>query len=255
MKSNRSGDHTAWSTNRNLVIDLGAGVSMEFVLILPGTFTMGSDQSPLTNEKPAHRIAIPEPFYLGKYEVTQEQWAAVMNETPAIHKGPQFPESARCPVENVSWRYARVFLAKLKEKARGYEFRLPTEEEWEFACRAGSASDYSFDDAAAVGEYAWYSGNSNGRTHPVGGKRPNAWGLYDMHGNVWEWCEDVFAPYPPGPGTVPKTPDPTAPRVLRGGAYNSLPKHARSAYRHDLLPDDSGRFYGLRCAAVSRKVR
>ena len=238
-----------------VVVDLGGGVTMEFVLIPAGSFTMGSDKSPLKNEKPAHAMTIERAFYLGKFEVTQEQWAAVMGETPSIHKGPLYPESPRHPVENVSWSYSKVFLAKLAEKVAGYEFRLPTEAEWEYACRAGTAGDYHFgDDAAALDDYAWFSANSNGQTHPVGRKRPNAWGLHDMHGNVWEWCEDVLAPYP---AVAIRPPDTSRllPRVLRGGAFNNIPKNVRAAFRHELLPDDSFRYYGLRIVAVRNSAR
>jgi formylglycine-generating enzyme required for sulfatase activity len=247
-----AGAHPAFAgeAKREIVIDLGGGVTMEFVLVPSGSFTMGSEKSPLKNEKPAHMRTIEQAFYLGKFEVTQEQWAAIMGETPSIHKGPLYPESARHPVENISWSYSKVFLARLVQKVSGYQFRLPSEAEWEYACRAGSRDDYHFgDDAGALDEYAWYSNNSNGQTHPVGRKRPNAWGLYDMHGNVWEWCEDAYAPYAAGPGNRANESASTL-RVLRGGAFNNIPKNLRAAYRHDLLPDDSFRYYGLRVVAV-----
>jgi formylglycine-generating enzyme required for sulfatase activity len=237
----------------DLVIDLGGGVTMKFVLILPGAFIMGSDKSRFTDEQPVHKVTITKPFYLGKYEVTQEQWEAVMGDNVSLHKGPKYPDSAKRPVENVPWNYSQVFLARLKEKVSGYDFRLPTEAQWEYACRAGATHEYSFgDDAAALGEHAWYSSNADGQTHPVGGKKPNAWGLYDMHGNVWEWCSDGYGPYSQAAQSDPVGPGSSPTRVLRGGAWNNVAEHLRSAYRHDLEPNDGYRFYGLRCVAVSR---
>jgi formylglycine-generating enzyme required for sulfatase activity len=230
----------------NLVIDVGSGVRMEFLLVEPGSFIMGSDKSPLLDQKPAHRVTIKEPFYLGRYEVTQEQWQAVMNDMPSIHKGPKFPGSARCPVENVSWNYVQSFLARLNEKvSAGYTFRLPAEAEWEYACRAGTTNEDT-----DVGAIAWFSTNANGQPHPVGEKLPNAWGFYDMHGNVWEWCGDIYKAYPGG--ELPAGVASGVSRVLRGGAYNSLAKHVSSAYRHDLEPDDCFRYYGFRCVAAGK---
>jgi len=239
----------------NLVITLGDGVTMEFVLVQPGSFIMGSDRSRFPDEKPAHRVTITKPFYLGKFEVTQAQWEAVMSNTPGIYKGPLYPDSAKRPVENVSWDYCQVFLARLNEKINIYKFRLPTEAEWEYACRAGSTDEYSFGtNADAVGDYAWYSNNSSGQTHPVGGKKPNAWGLYDMYGNVWEWCSDGYGPYPARDISDPTGTNSNT-RVIRGGAWNSVAEHVSSSYRENLTPDDCFRYYGLRCVAVSKPVR
>jgi formylglycine-generating enzyme required for sulfatase activity len=212
---------------------------------------MGSDKSPLLDQRPGHRVTIAEPFYLGKYEVTQEQWQAVMNNTPGIHKGPQFPGSAQYPVENVSWTYVQNFLARLNEKVGDHKFRLPTEAEWEYACRAGTTNTFSFGgDDAEAGTHAWFSANANGQPHPVGAKLPNAWGFYDMHGNVWEWCDDIYRAYPGG--KLPAGVGSGTSRVLRGGAYNSLMERLSSSYRHDLEPDDCFRYYGFRCVAVSK---
>ena len=207
----------------NLAIDLGGGVTMEFVLIRPGSFTMGTDKNDA--EKPAHKVTITKPFYLGKYEVTQEQWETVMGSNPSNFKGPKLP------VERVSWSECRDFVDKLKETVPGHEFRLPTEAQWEYACRAGSAGDYCFGDGDKnLGEYAWYSSNAGSQTHPVGEKKPNAWGLYDMHGNVWEWCSDAYGPYS-GEAVSDPAGATSGSHVLRGGSWGGEPGRLRSAHR------------------------
>jgi formylglycine-generating enzyme required for sulfatase activity len=245
---------------KNLVIALDGGVKMEFVLIRPGSFMMGSDKSHFPDERPAHKVTITKPFYLGIYEVTQKQWMTLLEENPSFFKkGPKFPKGQNHPVEDVSWALCRNFLEKLNAKVKGYEFRLPTEAEWEYACRAGTTNKYSFgDSAAALGDYAWYGANSGSQTHPVGGRKPNAWGLYDMYGNVWEWCNDNYGPYsgpavsdPAGPGSSPGTG-----HVVRGGAWNSSPDHVSSTFR-DTGPgsDDLMSYYGFRCAAASEPAQ
>ena len=221
---------------KELTVDLGGGVKMEFVLIPAGEFLMGDDKGS-TNEKPAHKVRIRKPFYLGKYEVTQAQWQAVMGNNPSKIKG------AKNPVEGVSWTGCQPFLEKLNANfAEGKgKFDLPTEAQWEYACRAGSKTTYCFgDDQSGLGEYAWYDENSDGKTHPVGEKKPNAWGLYDMHGNVWEWCQDWYdwryyekspTDDPPGParGTMTRM-------VGRGGYWLGGAKGCRSANRYALGP-------------------
>ena len=212
---------------KRLVVSLGTGVNMEFILIRPGSFTMGSNDGD-DDEKPVHKVTITRPFYIGKYEVTQEQWQAVMGTNPSSFKGP------RNPVENVSWNGCRDFLTKLREKAPGRSFRLPTEAEWEYACRAGSTTKFHFgDDEGALSEYAWYTGNSGSKTHPVGTKKPNAFGLYDMHGNVQEWCQDWHAKdyYLLSPSEDPQGPATVGSRVLRGGSWSYLARLCRSANR------------------------
>ena len=180
----------AKSPLRPLAVDLGGGVKMELVLIPAGEFMMGSpdsDKDAKPDEKPQHRVRITKPFYLGKYLVTQEQWEAVTGSNPSNFKGP------KDPVGGVSWDDCQQFLGKLNAKpaAGAGKFQLPTEAQWEYACRAGSTTLYCFgDDTSGLGEYAWYNGNSDLKSHPVGEKKPNAWGSDDMQGNVWEWCQD-----------------------------------------------------------------
>ena len=160
-------------------------IGMEFVLIPAGTFQMGSNDGD-SDEKPVHTVRLSRPFYLGKYEVTQAQWEAVMGNNPSQFKG----DSNR-PVEQVSWDDVQEFIRRLNTKESGARYRLPTEAEWEYAARAGSTTAYSFGDGVGqLGQYAWYDGNAGNTTHPVGQLQPNAWGLYDMHGNVWEWVQD-----------------------------------------------------------------
>ena len=172
------------SPPKELTFDLGKGVKLEMVLIPAGEFLMGSpdsDKDAFPFEKPQHRVRITKPFYLGKYQVTQEQWEAVMGSNPSNFKG------LKNPVETVSWEDCQKFLDKLNAKvgSKHGKFVLPTEAQWEYASRAGSTTRYYFgDDEKQLGEYAWYLPNSGSKTHPVGEKKPNAWGLYDMHGNL-----------------------------------------------------------------------
>jgi formylglycine-generating enzyme required for sulfatase activity/tRNA A-37 threonylcarbamoyl transferase component Bud32 len=221
---------------------------MTLKLIPAGTFQMGSPAGQGHGfEHPQHEVRITRPFYLGVFEVTQGQYQAVMGQTPSYFKG-----SADLPVENVSWLDTVKFCNTLSEREglrpfykidgvsvsvpdwSGMGFRLPTEAEWEYACRAGSTTRYSFgDDEARLSDFAWFSGNSGGKTHPVGQKRPNAFGLYDTHGNVWEWCWDWYATdfYKQSPTDDPRGPRSAAYRVFRGGSWNNEPWDPRSALR------------------------
>ena len=223
-----------------LTVDLGGGVTMKLVLIRPGKFMMGDG-------KDRHEVTLSKPFYMGVTEVTQAQYEAVMGANPSHFKG------ATNPVEMVYWNDAAGFCKKLSEKTR-QTFRLPTEAEWEYACRAGTQTAYSFgDDPSALGDYAWWDWNGGWTTHPVGQKRPNAWGLYDMHGNVWEWCADWFGEYPKGPVTDPSGPATgSGARVVRGGAWDFVGTAVfRCAFRAYNDPSDRldshGRL-GFRCA-------
>jgi len=225
-----------------LTLGLGGGVKMEFVRVRPGSFTMG-DKNGEANEKPVHEVTITRAFCLGKYEVTQEQWQAVMGSNPSRSKG------AKNPVENVSWDECQSFLRKLNERQPGKRLRLPTEAEWEYACRAGSATRFSFgDDQASLGQHAWFLDNSGRTTHPVGEKKPNPWGLCDVHGNVSEWCGDWYGSYTYGARTDPTGSISTGRRVLRGGSHGSLARDCRSACRSRLRPGDKFPTIGFRVA-------
>jgi formylglycine-generating enzyme required for sulfatase activity len=220
-------------------------VKLEMILIPAGSFMMGDEQRDWG--KPMHKVNITKPFYLGKYEVTQEQWEAVMGSNPSRFKG------AKNPVEQVSWDDCQAFLVKLNAQAggQGGKIVLPTDAQWEYACRAGSTSRYGFgDQESSLSEYGWFDGNSGSKTHPVGEKKPNAWGLYDMHGNVWEWCQDWYGAYWAEAVTDPRGPASGIFRVLRGGGWIFPAWGCRSAarsYSGPLLSDFS---LGLRVARV-----
>ena len=187
-------------------------IGMKFRLIQPGSFMMGSEKGD-SSEKPVHKVTLTKGFYIGVYEVTQEEWEKVMGSNPSHFKG------RKNPVERVSWEDAQEFARKLSEK-ENVMYRLPTEAEWEYACRAGTTAEYYWGDDG-IGRYAWYIGNQDGTTHPVGQKKPNAWGLYDMSGNVWEWCGDWYSPaYPADKEAVdPKGAAGGSFRVFRGGSW------------------------------------
>ncbi len=213
-------------------VDLGGGVTLELVWIPPGDFTMGSPagEENRDDDETQHRVALTKGFWLGKYEVTQAQWKAVMGNNPSHFKGDDLP------VEQVSWDDCQAFVKKLNTKGQG-TFRLPTEAEWEYACRAGSTTAYCFGDSSStLSRYGWYSGNSDWKTHSVGGKSANAWGLYDMHGNVWEWCQDWYGDYPSGSVTDPTGPSSGSRRVFRGGSWFDAPRLCRSANRSRSVP-------------------
>ena len=217
----------------SLTLDLGKGVTMTLVRIRPGKFMMGE-------EKDQHEVALSKPFYVGATEVTQAQYEAVMGKNPSNFKG------AANPVDNVSWNDATEFCNKLSEKTR-QAVRLPTEAEWEYACRAGSKTKFCFGDAdEGLGDYAWYSANSGSTTHPVGQKKPNAWGLYDMPGNVWEWCADWYGEYPKGAVTDPRGAASGSQRVLRGGSWYGGAGNCRAAYRLRSNPDHWYNDHGFR---------
>lgn len=218
-------------------------IGMKFVLIPSGSFMMGADpnfEDASSDETPRHRVTISKAFYLGKFEVTQSQWVAVMGHNPSKFKG------RSNPVDTVSWDDARSFVRKLNQMEGTDKYRLPTEAEWEYAARAGTESTYSFgDDVSDLGGYAWYWDNSGKKTHPVGQKGANAWGLHDMHGNVWEWVQDWYGEnyYSQGRSTDPQGPSSGDFRVLRGGSWFNFAVSCRTAIRYCYSPDfrDEGR--------------
>jgi len=211
---------------KNLTVDLGNGVKLELVLIQPGTFMMGAENI-TDNEKPVHKVTLTKPFYMGKYEVTQEQWQLVAGDNPSQFK--EGADAGRRPVEQVSWDDINTkFLPKLAERMpKGLKARLPTEAEWEYSCRAGTTGDY----AGELDDMGWYSENSEDKSHPVGKKKPNAWGLYDMHGNVWEWCADLKADYTADAVTDPRGATSSKFRMGRGGAWCVGDNYSKSAFR------------------------
>ncbi len=217
-------------------------LGMEFVPIAAGTFQMGSDASEAyDDEKPVHRVTISKPFFLGKYEVTQEEWQAVMGDNPNNFKG------TRLPVETVSWEQAQEFVKRLNAREKTTKYRLPTEAEWEYAARAGTTTAYSFgNDVSHLKNYAGYSDNAGGTTHPVGQKSPNAWGLHDMHGNVWEWVHDWYGWYTAATAVDPAGPAAGSRRVHRGGSWHHTAWHCRSAHRNGLAPGNRDGGLGLR---------
>lgn len=215
-------------------------IGMEFVLIPAGTFQMGSTTGN-SDERPVHQVTISQPFYLGKYEVTQAQWQAIMGHIPSLFQG-----DPNLPVEQVWWDDVQKFIRQLNAKEGHTKYRLPTEAEWEYAARAGTITAYSFgDDAARLGEYAWYKGNSGEHTHPVGKLKPNPWGLYDIHGNVWEWVQDWYQRYQPEAVTDPQGPDRGTHRARRGCAWNNVAEVCRSTNRYS-SPGYRDDFLGFR---------
>jgi len=241
--------------SKEVTLDLGGGVTMDLVLMPADEFLMGSPENEAGrdgDEGPQHRVTIARPFYLGKYEVTQAQWQAVMGNNPSSFKG-----DAKLPVETVSWEDCQQFCQRLNERlagaGHGVRVRLPTEAEWEYACRAGSTGRFCFGDSdGQLGDYAWYGGNGGNQTHPVGRKKPNAFGLYDMHGNVWEWCEDWYHSSYSGAvddGSAWTAGGELSARVLRGGSWFNNPAYCRCAYRYGDRPADRGVDVGFRVAA------
>jgi len=210
------------------------------VLIKPGSFF-----------RIKHSVTLTRDFWLGKYEVTQGEYTALMGKNPS-----HFPGDPNRPVEKLSYfdavRYCSTLTKSERDAGRlpsGYEYRLPSEAEWEYACRAGTTNLFSFGDAAtAAHEYAWTAENSQTITHPVGQKLPNPWGLHDMHGNVWEWCLDWFEKYPSADLTDPSGPATGKFKVFRGGGLNNDIEYARSANRFMMSPSNGIYFVGFRVA-------
>jgi formylglycine-generating enzyme required for sulfatase activity len=196
-------------------------------------------------------VTITHDYWISKYEVTQREFMEVLGRNPS-----HFTGDSNRPVEKVTFFDASNYCSAVTRRERaaghlpaGYEYRLPTEAEWEYACRAGVTNQYSFgDDASMADQYAWTAENSDATTHPVGLKRPNPWGLYDMHGDVWEWCLDWYEPYPPAPVTDPVGPAQSKFKVFKGGGWNQDIDYARSANRFMMSPSNGIHFVGFRLA-------
>lgn len=253
-------------------------IGMKLTRIPKGTFMMGSPRNGLNDppEKPnrwgpdewdierQHEVTLARDYFLGCFQVTQAQYYQIMGNNPSFFKGEKLAErdpqtnqlvkevdNSNYPVDTISWHDAVEFCRKLselpEEKAAGRVYRLPTEAEWEYACRAGSQAAYFFgDDPESLGDYAWFVRNSRNSTHPVGQKKPNAWGLYDMTGNVWEWCHDRYDKYPKQAVNDPAGPAEGSAAVIRGGSWHYDSEVCRSGFRS---------YYPLSCPYISLGFR
>ena len=237
-------------------------IGIQLKLLPAGTFTMGQpgggpDETP-------HQVSLTKPFYMGVYEVTNAQWKQVMGSVSEpwwpLGSVPSHWRDDDRPVEKLMWPHAVEFCKRLsalpEERKAGRVYRLPTEAEWEYACRAGTDTRYSFgDNESELGEYAWFEGNAGNETHPVGQKKPNAWGLYDMHGNVWEWCNDFYGAYPEGASKDPQGPSKPSDRVIRGGCWGNTAGYCRSAYRYGYEWHYRHNYLGFRVALSPPEVK
>jgi formylglycine-generating enzyme required for sulfatase activity len=219
-------------------------IGMKFVYVKPGTFMMGgaNGESREADNETRHRVTLSRGYYIQTTEVTQGQWRKVMGDNPSRFKDC----GDDCPVDNVNWKDAQSFIQKLNQLDTHGKYRLPTEAEWEYACRAGSDSTFANDNS--LDRMGWYNKNSRNGTHPVAQKKPNAWGLYDMHGNVWEWCSDWYGDYPSYDVTDPQGASWGRLRVLRGGGWSLTDRNCRSASRLTNSPDYRDSDLGLRLA-------
>ena len=230
-------------------------LGMEFVYIPPGSFMMGSplDEPERTKEETQHKVTLTRGFYIQTTEVTQDQWQKVMGTDVRRQRdkagrswqlrgeGPGFP------MYYVSWNDARDFAGKINRMEDTDKYGLPFEAQWEYACRAGTRKPYSSGRSEIVlGEYAWFSTNAGMSARRVAKKKPNAWGLHDMHGNVWEWCEDWYGEYPTDTIADPAGPSSGTFRVLRGGSWSSHSSLCRSAFRDKNVPDEANFNFGFR---------
>lgn len=236
-------------------------LGMKFALIPAGSFQMGS---PMNEEgghadEAQHEVTLTKPFYVGTTEVTQGQYLKVIGKNPSnFQKGTvREDDSSDYPVDSVTWQNAVDFCRKLnempEEKAAGRSYRLPTEAEWEYACRAGSSGPYNaIEEPEQLHHAAWYKANAENTTHPTGVLKPNSWGLYDMHGNVWEWCHDHYQKrYEKEPATDPRGPKFGSEHVVRGGSFLSKQNHARSASRLGHASDHTAIDCGFRVVLVT----
>lgn len=244
-----------------ITVALPNGTELEMVWIEPGIFMMGAPDSELGRgsfEGPQHQVTISNGFYLGKYEVTQGQWEAVMETQP--WSGNDFvQEEPNNPAVYISWDDVQVFIHQLNQTAEDSLYRLPTEAEWEFACRAGSTTRWSFgEDENGLWDYAWYYDSTwlvgLEYAQPVGTKLPNPWGLFDMHGNISEWCQDLYGSYSSESQIDPTGPSTGSNRVLRSGHFAAPAQFSRSAVRGSNPPDYLGSGGGVRLLRVGPKV-
>ena len=232
------------STSGSIItIHVKDGINIEMVKVEAGSFDMGATpemENPDASEKPVHRVTLTNNYNIGKYEVTQALWQAVMGNNPSNSKGDNLP------VEKVSWNNCQKFISKLN-KLTGKSFRLPTEAEWEYAARGGNKSrGYQYSGSNTIGDVAWYDGNSGSKTHAVGTKQPNELGIYDMTGNVWEWCQDWYGSYSSSPQTNPTGAVSGSGRVYHGGSWVSSARDCRTSYRGLSTPGARSFILGLR---------
>ena len=244
--SGYSSSSSSMASGSNAIsIPVKDGISIDMVKVEAGTFMMGATsemKDPYSDEKPVHQVTLTNDYYMGKYEVTQALWEAVMGSNPSYFKGDNLP------VEKVSWNDCQEFISKLNSLT-GRKFRLPTEAEWEYAARGGKKSrGYQYSGSRKISDVAWYEGNSRSKTHPVGRKQANELGIYDMSGNVWEWCSDWYGSYSSSSQTNPMGSDSGAKRVRRGGSWCYIARICRSSYRYGDAPDCRGLYLGLRLA-------
>jgi formylglycine-generating enzyme required for sulfatase activity len=228
---------------------------MEFVAIEPGSFVMGSPirEAGRNDDETAHRVTMTRRFFVGRREVTQTQWTMVMGQNPS-----HFKDCSHCPVENVDFYEVASFITHLNAQSTSMRYRLPTEAEWEYVCRAGTQTPFTtgghitVDQANVDGRFP-YAGSaataSYDKTRPAGSFAPNPWGLYDVHGNVWEWTNDWYGPYDSRADTDPKGPDAGTVRVIRGGSWRFDANSARCALRYTHSPQDKGSSLGFRLVA------
>ncbi len=222
-------------------------LGMEFIYVAPGKFVMGSpkNESGRDRDETPHQVTLTCGFYLQTTPVTQGQWKSVMGSNPSYFKN----GGAARPVEQVCWQEVQGFLERLNRQEGTNRYRLPTEAEWEYACRAGAETAYFFgENEQDLDRFAWFDSNADQSTHPVGGKAPNPWGVYDMLGNVWEWCADWKGPYPDGYATDPRGPESGTERILRGGSWFNDSRYLRCANRYGDRPGDSSFLVGFRVA-------
>ena len=225
-------------------------LGIDFVLIPAGSFMMGLSPDELflpryMDAMPKHEVRIHRPFYLSRHEITQRQWRVVMGKNPSNFTG------KNRPVENITWHQVQEFIRRLNLRDNTRSYRLPTEAEWEYACRAGSVTQFHFgDDREKLDRFGWHCHNSDFETHPVGKLPPNDWGLYDMHGNAAEWCQDWYEGYPHSGvfSSDPSGPISGTEKMIRGGAWDQAASFCRSAARSRNVPNDGSVLVGFRLA-------